>query len=304
MSVDDLAPAILRILSDPATNLASISAKRVRKQLVDGDEPITTTEFIRANKDAVDALIGQVFEQVSAERGGIPSPPESPPLEPEPDYEPATPAAKRKRDADANGYSNGADNDDDDAGSAYDENEGPSTPPPAKKHKSKDSAQKKSGSRSLTDEELARQLSQQLNSNQPRRSGSATTTSKRGASRTPKKVKKSRDVIDDDSDLDVSDAGRTKKKKTARKGGGGGGGFQKPLILSPPLASVLAVEHLSRPQVVKKLWEYIRENNLQNPNNKRQILCDPNLRAVFKQDRVDMFTMNKLLKDHLTPLDE
>ena len=58
---------------------------------------------------------------------------------------------------------------------------------------------------------------------------------------------------------------------------------------------MLNVPKLSRPQVVKQLWVYIKENELQNPENKREILCDVNLRAVFGVDKIDMFRMNKVL---------
>jgi upstream activation factor subunit UAF30 len=61
---------------------------------------------------------------------------------------------------------------------------------------------------------------------------------------------------------------------------------------------------LSRPQVVKKLWDYIKGNELQDPNDKRQILCDDKLHAVFKQDKINMFSMNKLLGSQLYPVDE
>lgn len=46
--------------------------------------------------------------------------------------------------------------------------------------------------------------------------------------------------------------------------------------------------------VVKKLWDYIKSNNLQNPDNRREILCDDKLRALFNVDKVHMFTMNKV----------
>lgn len=61
---------------------------------------------------------------------------------------------------------------------------------------------------------------------------------------------------------------------------------------------------LSRPQTVKKIWAYVKENQLQDPADKRQFICDPTMRAVFKADKVHMFTMNKLLGAHLYPLDE
>jgi len=61
---------------------------------------------------------------------------------------------------------------------------------------------------------------------------------------------------------------------------------------------------LSRPQVVKKLWEYIKGNELQDPRDKRQIICDEKLQAVFNQSKVNMFSMNKLLGNQLYPVDE
>jgi upstream activation factor subunit UAF30 len=47
--------------------------------------------------------------------------------------------------------------------------------------------------------------------------------------------------------------------------------------------------------VVKKLWEHIKADDLQNPANKREILCDSQMRAVFAVDRIDMMQMNKRL---------
>lgn len=61
---------------------------------------------------------------------------------------------------------------------------------------------------------------------------------------------------------------------------------------------------LSRPQTVKRLWQYIRERDLQDPNDRRQIRCDDAMRAVFKQDRVHMFTMTKILNQNLYNPDE
>ena len=65
--------------------------------------------------------------------------------------------------------------------------------------------------------------------------------------------------------------------------------------ISDPLAAVLQFDKLSRPQVVKHLWVYIKGNELQNPGNRREILCDAGLRAVFGVDKIDMFKMNKVL---------
>lgn len=51
--------------------------------------------------------------------------------------------------------------------------------------------------------------------------------------------------------------------------------------------------------VVKQLWQYIKGNNLQNPDNKREIICDPKLKAVFNTDKIDMFRMNKVLGEYV-----
>ncbi|KAJ7552238.1 hypothetical protein O6H91_06G047300 [Diphasiastrum complanatum] len=83
-----------------------------------------------------------------------------------------------------------------------------------------------------------------------------------------------------------------------------GGGLNKSCSLSPELQAILGKEELPRTQVVKQLWEYIRQNNLQDPENKRNIVCDDALRALFGTDRTDMFKMNKLLSKHVWPIDD
>jgi upstream activation factor subunit UAF30 len=52
---------------------------------------------------------------------------------------------------------------------------------------------------------------------------------------------------------------------------------------------------LSRPQVVKRLWVHIKGNELQNPLDKKEILCDDMMRAIFNVERINMFQMNKAL---------
>ena len=76
------------------------------------------------------------------------------------------------------------------------------------------------------------------------------------------------------------------------------------MALSPALSSLLNETQLSRPQTVKKIWEYVKQRDLQDPADKRQIRCDDAMRAVFKQDRVHMFTMNKILNQNLYAVDE
>ena len=76
------------------------------------------------------------------------------------------------------------------------------------------------------------------------------------------------------------------------------------MALSSQLAALVNETQLSRPQTVKKIWEYVKARDLQDPSDKRHILCDDALRAVFKSDKVHMFTMNKLLANHLYPAEE
>ena len=82
--------------------------------------------------------------------------------------------------------------------------------------------------------------------------------------------------------------------------GKGGGGLQRPVTPSPELAAVVGSDPLPRSQVVSKIWDHIRNNNLQNPENKREIVADDKLRKVFGTDRVSMFEMNKHLSRHLS----
>lgn len=79
--------------------------------------------------------------------------------------------------------------------------------------------------------------------------------------------------------------------------------FMKELVLSRDLADLLQKQTESRPQVVKQLWAYIKENHLQDPNDGRFINCDAKLKKLFKTDRVHMFTLNKILSDHLSPME-
>jgi chromatin remodeling complex protein RSC6 len=75
--------------------------------------------------------------------------------------------------------------------------------------------------------------------------------------------------------------------------------LQKPMQLSPELAAVVGEGPLTRAEVTKKIWDYIKQNNLQNPSNKRNVLVDDKLRAVFKKEEVTMFEMTKLVNAHL-----
>jgi chromatin remodeling complex protein RSC6 len=75
----------------------------------------------------------------------------------------------------------------------------------------------------------------------------------------------------------------------------------KPMNISPELAVVVGEGPMPRSEVVKKLWVYIKANNLQDPQNKRNIVADEALKVVFGgKEVVDMFEMTKLVSAHLS----
>ncbi len=76
--------------------------------------------------------------------------------------------------------------------------------------------------------------------------------------------------------------------------------FSKPMKPDAALAEVIGSEPMPRTEVVKKMWEYIKKHNLQNPNNKRNIMADDKLKPVFGKDEVTMFEMTKLVSNHLS----
>src|SRR3982750_2245710 len=75
--------------------------------------------------------------------------------------------------------------------------------------------------------------------------------------------------------------------------------LMKPLQPSKELAAVVGSKPLPRAEVVSKVWDYIKKNNLQDPQNKREIMADDKLQAVFGKNRVSMFEMTKHLAQHL-----
>jgi upstream activation factor subunit UAF30 len=90
-----------------------------------------------------------------------------------------------------------------------------------------------------------------------------------------------------------------KKAPAKKKPAGAPSAFNKPLHPSKELGAVVGSEPLPRTEVVSKIWIYIKKHKLQNPANKREILADDKLHAVFGKGKVTMFEMNKLLAKHL-----
>jgi upstream activation factor subunit UAF30 len=120
-----------------------------------------------------------------------------------------------------------------------------------------------------------------------------TNTTKKKKPGTPGRKRKKR-AGDDDSDND-SGEDRSKKKRKPKKPG-----LQPPYRLSKELADLVGTNILPRPQVVKGIWAYIKKQDLQNPKDKREILCDGKLKKIMGgKDKVTMFNMNRYVTDHL-----
>ena len=86
-----------------------------------------------------------------------------------------------------------------------------------------------------------------------------------------------------------------KAKSTAPKTGG----IFAPIQPSAELGAIVGNDKLPRSEVISKVWDYIKKNKLQNPENKREIVADDKLKKIFGKDKVTMFEMNKHLAGHM-----
>ncbi|MCK5127840.1 MAG: hypothetical protein KAR42_16405 [candidate division Zixibacteria bacterium] len=89
-----------------------------------------------------------------------------------------------------------------------------------------------------------------------------------------------------------------KKKAAKRKPNAA---FMKPMTPSPELAEIVGKKPLPRTEVTKKIWVYIKKHDLQNPDNRREIIADDKLKPIFgRKKKVNMFEMTKLISNHLS----
>ena len=99
---------------------------------------------------------------------------------------------------------------------------------------------------------------------------------------------------------DETAAAEKKVKATGKRAGGARGGITAPVTPSPELAEIVGEKDLPRSEVVSKMWEYIKKNDLQDAKDRRQINADDKLAKIFGKKSVSMFEMNKHLSAHLT----
>ncbi|ORX40951.1 hypothetical protein BD324DRAFT_612658 [Kockovaella imperatae] len=255
-----LVPQINGILR--SSDLSTISAKGVRKQLIaSGHEE----SVIKENRTAIDEKIAEIYEKLIANHEpGSPDGPSASGSRPDPSASAGPPS---------------------------------SFPEPLRKapkvkreveHEVKEETYAPVRRLEETDEQMAARLQAQFDAE-----GSSSRASRSaGALR-----KKSRKVVKRKKGTGDGDSDDAKPKK--KRAGGGGGAFNKELVLSDALADFTGEARLSRPQVVKRIWEYVKLHDLQDPADKRFIICDDALKTVFNTDKVHMFTMNKILADHV-----
>ncbi len=80
-------------------------------------------------------------------------------------------------------------------------------------------------------------------------------------------------------------------------------GLTKPMTLSTELATIVGAkkdEKLARSEIIKRLWAYLKANNLQDPANKQFFTPDAKMAPVFGKEKIKAFGMAKYLKTHLS----
>ena len=114
-------------------------------------------------------------------------------------------------------------------------------------------------------------------------------SAKKAAKKAPKKAAK--------KSAPKKAAKKAAKKKSARKPNAA---FMAPLTPSPALAEVVGSKGLPRTQIIKKIWDYIKKNKLQDNKNKRMINADEKLKVVFGgKEQISMFELAKVVNKHV-----
>ena len=75
--------------------------------------------------------------------------------------------------------------------------------------------------------------------------------------------------------------------------------FMRPLTPSATLAAVIGASAVPRTQAIKKIWDYIKKNKLQDSKNRRNINADDKLKPFFGKTQVSMFELAKIVSKHL-----
>ncbi|OAQ23777.1 hypothetical protein K457DRAFT_142480 [Linnemannia elongata AG-77] len=131
---------------------------------------------------------------------------------------------------------------------------------------------------------------------------------KKDADKKKKDASKKRSSSSKDKDKDDDEPKKKRAKPLNEDGTEKVNGFTRPYAISDTLYQVIGTYgetgpsgriEMPRHQVVKFLWVYIKENNLQDEKDKRNIVCDDKLKALFGLDQINCFSMNKYIGAHL-----
>lgn len=140
---------------------------------------------------------------------------------------------------------------------------------------------------------------------------SSSSSKKRKKPRAKSGVKADPDEIDSQEDSDIDSAAatpepgakaakRTKKaKSSSTRASNPNNPFNRPVLLDAAMADICGGDEMPRHAVVKQLWAYVKGRDLQNPANRRQIMCDDKLKNLFGKSVVDSFEMSKLISGHV-----
>ena len=96
-----------------------------------------------------------------------------------------------------------------------------------------------------------------------------------------------------------STSARSRRAKNSGDGVPRPSGFTKPCKLSPELAEFMGSETAARHELSKKLWQHVKERDLQDPSNRQYILSDDVLLKLTGEKRFQGFSFGKLIKDHI-----
>lgn len=97
---------------------------------------------------------------------------------------------------------------------------------------------------------------------------------------------------------------QAKPARKTRSGGGGAprGGLAAKVQPDAALGAVVGSDAMTRADITKRIWEYIKKNGLQDGANRRMINADDRLRSIFGKDQVSMFEMTRLVNAHVSPV--
>jgi chromatin remodeling complex protein RSC6 len=125
------------------------------------------------------------------------------------------------------------------------------------------------------------------------------TAKKAPAKKAPAKKAPAKKVAAKKSATKAGPVTKSVAKKAPAKKRSPSAAFMKLMTPSPALAAVIGDKPLPRTEVTKKLWDYIKKNDLQDKAKRTMINADAKLREIFKKAQVSMFEMTKLVSAHL-----